>query len=362
MMSLTTKIATITTDGVLDLAKKTLFDKGVIAIPTETVYGLAAKLYPDAIAKIYEIKNRPQDNPLIVHIYNEECLLDLVSDINDCQKQLMKAFWPGALTILFKVNPSVPKEVTAGLNTIAIRCPSHPITREILKICGPLAAPSANSSGKPSPTLPSHVYTDLNGKIPLIIDGGPCSVGLESTVCNPLSTPPCILRPGIISLQEIQQVPGMQNCVNKQNSTIIQSPGMKYKHYEPSIPVFVVCSSTLNLTFDFPDNSAIITDNSLPISTTTTNYKVLKGDHLSTSTVKDINFVSEQDFLIHKHSGSIGVKVDNIRHSLYHLLRVLDGENGFEQKSCIFVFINSIVIKEDVYNRLFKASSHFYIN
>ena len=162
-----------------------LLKKGeVVGIPTETVYGLAASAYdPAAVSKIFAAKGRPQDNPLIVHISDLSMLNDLVSDFPPIAQKLASAFWPGPLTMILPKSERVPFEVTAGLDTVGIRMPSHPGAAAVIKACGlPLAAPSANTSGRPSPTKAKHVLYDMNGKIPLILDGGSCSVGVESTV------------------------------------------------------------------------------------------------------------------------------------------------------------------------------------
>ena len=360
VVQMITKICTLTSEGVLELTKQLLFDKQVVAIPTETVYGLAAKLYPEALAKIFAVKQRPHDNPLIVHIYNTSELNDLVLEITNVQKSLMDKFWPGPLTILFRVKDSVPKIVTAGLDTIAIRCPAHPITREILKHCGALAAPSANTSGKPSPTSSHHVYTDLNGKIPLIIDGGPCSVGVESTVCNPISDPPLLLRPGFISLHELHQVKGMENCVAKFQGKVATSPGMKYKHYEPSVPVCLVISNSVDFSVlkFLKEPFAIMRDASLPISDTQLSFQSIKGD-LGVAQPFSPKFqqTDSHSYLNDPIVGNVDITIADMRLNLFEFLRILDGENGFPKKASIVAFLN-IKDNEDVYNRLSKAASY----
>lgn len=212
----------------------------VVAFPTETVYGLGANAFDaDAVKKIFAAKQRPVDNPLIVHVSSIDMLKECVLDIPDNIKSIIGKFWPGPLTILFQKSSKIPVEVTAGLPTVAIRMPSHPIAKALIEICGvPIAAPSANASGRPSPTTANHVITDLSGRIPMIIDGGPCQVGVESTVIDIYRNPPMILRPGGITLEELREhLPNIMvydKTVSKEDLTIHPpTPGMKYRHYAP---------------------------------------------------------------------------------------------------------------------------------
>lgn len=228
-------------------AVKFLKEGFAIAIPTETVYGLAANaLSASACKKIFQAKNRPSDNPLIVHVSSVEMLHTVIEgEIPLKTKALIDKFWPGPLTLLFKKNQNVPDEVTCGQPTVAVRMPSHPVARHVIEMCGfPLAAPSANSSGKPSPTLASHVFDDLNGKIPFIIDGGQCDCGVESTVVDPLRNPAVILRPGGISYEALSSVvPDIQvykkHFTDKALEERPSTPGMKYKHYSPNAQVIL---------------------------------------------------------------------------------------------------------------------------
>ena len=221
---------------------------GLVGIPTETVYGLAANaLDGKAVAKIFEAKGRPQDNPLIVHIAELSEIEDLVAYVPPMVYDLADAFWPGPLTIILDKSEIIPDEVSAGLDTVAIRMPSHPVAREIIKASGvPLAAPSANTSGKPSPTTAAHVMHDMDGKIDAVVDGGPCSVGVESTVITLATRKPRLLRPGRVTPEEIEEVLGCELEIDDAVLGILKegvraaSPGMKYKHYSPSSDVFVV--------------------------------------------------------------------------------------------------------------------------
>ncbi len=225
---------------VYSLASDILKNGGLVAFPTETVYGLGANaLDREAVLSIFAAKGRPADNPLIVHIYDRS-QLEPLCDVPDRSALLMDAFWPGPLTILCRKKQLVPDEVTAGLPTVAVRMPSHPVARAMLKSCGlPVAAPSANSSGRPSPTTASHVMEDMNGRIPLIIDGGMCDVGLESTVLDLCHGDPVILRPGGITPEMIGSVLKCDVAVAgsvlrplRENETAL-SPGMRYRHYAP---------------------------------------------------------------------------------------------------------------------------------
>ncbi|MEG1179820.1 MAG: L-threonylcarbamoyladenylate synthase [Oscillospiraceae bacterium] len=220
---------------------------GIVGIPTETVYGLAANALDErAVSKIFEAKGRPQDNPLIVHINDIDELYPLVKSVPKEALSLAEHFWPGPLTIILPRSDIVPKSVSAGLDTVAIRMPSHPIARAIIRAAGvPLAAPSANLSGKPSPTTAQHVLNDLDGKIDAIADGGACSVGLESTVVTLCETPARLLRPGKITPAELAQVLGEIEIDKSvlgelQEGILPSSPGMKYKHYAPNANVVIV--------------------------------------------------------------------------------------------------------------------------
>ena len=227
-----------------------LRDGQVVGIPTETVYGLAGNAFSsDAVKRIFEAKGRPQDNPLIVHVSCFEEIYDLVSEVPENAKKLADAFWPGPLTIILPKSEKVPSCVTGGLNTVAVRCPAHPVANKLIKICGvPLAAPSANLSGKPSPTKAEHVYKDLNGRIPMVIDGGECEEGVESTVIT-LATPvPKLLRPGNVTLKQLKAVLGevkVDDAVLNplKDGERVSSPGMKYKHYSPDAKVILVRGS-----------------------------------------------------------------------------------------------------------------------
>lgn len=219
----------------------------VVGIPTETVYGLAANaLNGDAVAKIFCAKGRPQDNPLIVHIADFEQIYDLCPAVPPQAKLLAEAFWPGPLTMIVPKGDCIPNEVSCGLETVGIRLPSHPLARDLIRAAGvPLAAPSANTSGRPSTTTAEHVLRDMDGKIAAILDGGPCGVGVESTVVTLALDKPRLLRPGGITLEQLETVLGEVEVDRALFEKIgddvkVSAPGMKYRHYAPKAPVTVV--------------------------------------------------------------------------------------------------------------------------
>ncbi|MBU9710356.1 L-threonylcarbamoyladenylate synthase [Evansella tamaricis] len=224
-----------------------LLNRGeVVAFPTETVYGLGGNALSDeAISQIFEAKGRPSDNPLIVHIARQDQVLEYVKEIPKNAQHLMDVFWPGPLTIVFKHSGKLSPKVTAGLSTVAIRIPDHPIALALIMESDlPLAAPSANTSGRPSPTEASHVFEDLNGRIPMILDGGKTGVGVESTVidCTDPNGKVTILRPGGITKEALEEVVGEvfvdPALVNRDEIPI--SPGMKYTHYAPAAPLIMI--------------------------------------------------------------------------------------------------------------------------
>ena len=228
-----------------------LIRKGeLVAIPTETVYGLGANgLDEAAVAKIFEAKGRPQDNPLILHICGAEQMELFCHHIPQKAYDLAEAFWPGPLTMVLPARDVVPRRTTGGLNTVAVRCPDNAVTREIIRLSGvPIAAPSANISGKPSTTTAEHVLHDHDGKIAAVVDGGPCRVGVESTIVDLTEERPRLLRPGGITPEQLISVLGdlvVDKAVTAQvdKDAVVKAPGMKYRHYAPSEPVVIVSGS-----------------------------------------------------------------------------------------------------------------------
>ena len=223
---------------------------GLVAIPTETVYGLGANgLDEQAVTKIFEAKGRPQDNPLILHVAEPAEMEKFCHHIPKSAYLLAKKFWPGPLTMVLPARDIVPRRTTAGLDTVAVRCPDNDTTRQIIRLSGvPIAAPSANISGKPSTTTAQHVFHDHNGKIDAIVDGGPCRVGVESTIVDLTDERPRLLRPGGITPEQLMEVLGdlvIDKAVTAQidKDAVVKAPGMKYRHYAPQEPVVIVAGS-----------------------------------------------------------------------------------------------------------------------
>lgn len=309
---------------------------GLVAIPTETVYGLAANaLDGEAVKKIFIAKGRPQDNPLIVHIADFNDIYPLVSFLPESAKKLADAFWGGALTMILKKSGIIPDEVSAGLDTVAIRLPSHKIASEIIKSAGvPLAAPSANLSGSPSPTAFSHVKSDLFGKIDAIIDGGECEVGVESTVITLAGEKPKILRPGGITKEQIESVLGCEVEIDRavlssvKEGEKVSSPGMKYKHYSPKATVFLVEGEGYCEFVNSKNGVALCFD-----------------EDLDKITGKKISYGSGQN-------------PKTLAHNLFDKLRELDGET-------LIVYAHSpekYGVGLAVYNRLIRAAGFEVIN
>ncbi len=231
----------------IDFAAKILRSGGLVAFPTETVYGLGANaLDAQAVRKIFKAKKRPLDNPMIVHIAEVEEVKKLTLEVPEKASKLMKKFWPGPLTLVLRKSKIVPDEVTANLPTVAIRMPSHPVARALLKRANiPIAAPSANLAGKPSTTSQEHVIDDLKGKVDLILASGKTDIGLESTVIDLTSKTPILLRPGGVTLEELKEILGKVKVhpivkAEKKFGGEVKSPGMKYRHYAPNARVIVV--------------------------------------------------------------------------------------------------------------------------
>ena len=233
--------------GQVEEAAAVLRRGGLLGIPTETVYGLGANgLDEGAVGRIFAAKGRPQDNPLILHIPSADRLERYCRDIPAAAYVLAGRFWPGPLTMILRRKPLVPDAVTAGLDTVGMRCPAHPVCRAILAAADlPVAAPSGNTSGRPSPTTAADMLEDMDGKIDAIVDGGPCAVGVESTIIDLTERPPRLLRPGGVTLEELEAVLG-EVAVDPAVTRLMgagekpRAPGMKYRHYAPKAPVTVV--------------------------------------------------------------------------------------------------------------------------
>ena len=233
------------------LAAEMIKEGNIVGFPTETVYGLGADgLNEDAVRRIFEAKGRPQDNPLILHISEPKELETICHDIPESAWRLAERFWPGPLTMVLPARELVPKRTTAGLDTVAVRCPKTEAARKLIRLAGvPVAAPSANRSGKPSTTTAQHVLFDMDGRIAAILDGGPCEVGVESTIVGLTGTRPRLLRPGGVTPEELKELLGVLDVDRAvlgqiSNDTVVRAPGMKYKQYAPSAEVIIVAGSS----------------------------------------------------------------------------------------------------------------------
>lgn len=321
---------------------------GLVAFPTETVYGLGADaLNTEAAAKIYAAKGRPSDNPLIVHIADIDKLPFIASKITDKAKKLYDTFWPGPLTMIFPKTDVVPLGTTGGLNTVAVRMPNHPVALEVIRAGeGYIAAPSANTSGRPSPTKASHVMEDLSGKIDMVIDGGDVGIGLESTIVDMSVEPPMILRPGYITKEMLEEVIGevavdKTLLENTDTTAKPKAPGMKYKHYAPKGELFIVTGSTDNV---------IAHINQLASAQ-------LQSGH----TVGIIATAETKDCYTNGLIEIIGSRADDISiaKNLYDVLRRFD-EAGVE-----FIYSESFYtphMGQAIMNRLLKAAAHRMIH
>lgn len=243
------KTALLQEEGILEAAR-IIQAGGLVGMPTETVYGLGANgLDPAAVARIFEAKGRPQDNPLILHIPQADWLERYCRNIPKAAYRLAEEFWPGPLTVVLPRRSNVPNRTTGGLDTVGMRCPNHPLALALIQAADlPVAAPSGNTSGKPSPTTARHMLEDMDGKIDAILDGGPCSVGVESTIVDLTCHIPRLLRPGGVTLEQLQRVLG-EVVVDPAVTRLMKSgekpkaPGMKYRHYAPKAPVTVIAGT-----------------------------------------------------------------------------------------------------------------------
>lgn len=319
--------------------EQAILDDKLIIFPTETVYGIGGNaLSKHSSKKIYQAKGRPQDNPLIVHIKDKEEVSLYANDINDKAKVLMNHFWPGPLTLIFNKKPIVPDETTGGLNTVAIRMPSHEGAKKLLSIVKkPLAAPSANLSGKPSSTMFKHVKEDFLGRVDYIIDGGKSTIGLESTVVDVTKDIPVLLRPGAVTKKQIEAVLNETIHDGSQERKVekVLSPGMKYTHYKPKGNV-VLLSGEVNLI------KAFLTKD------------ILENKDRKTALICATDYAKQFDFMPVFELGLLS-NLDEIASNLFLTLRQMD-EDTFEQ-----IYIIELP-KEDIgyaiMNRVIKASGY----
>ncbi|MDR0931212.1 MAG: threonylcarbamoyl-AMP synthase [Clostridiales bacterium] len=323
-----------------------ILSDGLVAFPTETVYGLGANgLNPKAVNKIFAAKGRPNDNPLILHVHDKASFLKLTPTRTSLLHKILDEILPAPLTLIVQKSEEVPNEVTAGLKTVAIRIPQNKTALNFLKACGvPIAAPSANTSGKPSPTKAEHVLNDLDGKIDAIIDGGDCNVGVESTILDISSDIPTILRLGGMPLESIKEFcpnvivanSAIKGDVNDDTSKTPKAPGMKYRHYAPQAPLYIINRNFENIVIENIGKYSkigVLYDNSV-----------------------NINFL-ENHFNNHNNDVflyNLGITPEEISHNLFNALREMDKQNV----DVIFVpYINGEGILSTIYNRLYKASN-----
>ena len=330
----------------LERAAAIIRDGGLVAFPTETVYGLGADaLSAEASKKIYAAKGRPSDNPLIVHVAEFSDMEKIAQEMPE-EEKLADAFWPGPLTMIVRKNDKVPYETTGGMDTVAVRMPNHPVALELIRRSGGyIAAPSANTSGKPSPTLAEHVAFDMDGRIPMILDGGPVGIGIESTIVDLTEDIPMILRPGYITpkmlekvIGEVKMDPGIIASDSLQKP---KAPGMKYKHYAPDADLKIVEGDEARVVEYINDN---------------VNRLISQGYKVAVMTTEEGKHNYNKGIIV-----SMGHKDDELsaaRH-LYAVLREFDNEN------VDYVFSESFEtdnVGRAVMNRLIKAAGHTIIN
>lgn len=317
---------------------------GLVAFPTETVYGLGANaLDAEAAARIYAAKGRPSDNPLIAHIAREYQLFDLAEYVPESARILMKAYWPGPLTMIFKKKDVIPRGTTGGLDTVAVRMPDHPVARRLIEEAGvPVAAPSANLSGRPSPTSAEHTAQDMDGRIEMILDGGPCRIGIESTILDMTEEIPVILRPGFITYEMLTELLGqvkLDKALNPEQWMNFRpkAPGQKYRHYAPKAPMTLVEGET----------EAVV-------------EKICQLTRESAAEGRNVGVICTDETQNRYTQGivkSIGsrVRLESVAHNLYEILREFD-ETGVEV--IYSEAFSSDALGYAVMNRLVKAAGH----
>lgn len=333
-------------------AAKILNNKGLVAFPTETVYGLGANaLDEEAAAKIYDAKGRPSDNPLIVHIADTDAVYTLATEVPEKAVLLMEAFWPGPLTIILPKVGIVPDGTTGGLDTVAIRMPSHPVALELIRESGLyIAAPSANSSGRPSPTLASHVMEDMDGRIDAVIDGGAVGIGIESTIVDLTGDIPTILRPGFITKSMLEAIVGEvaidPALVEPDPSLRPKAPGMKYTHYAPKGELTIVEASAS----DEERTRVVDTINEL------TQDKIAQGYSVAVITTRENASQYGCPYVLVVGERSHG---ETIAANLYAVLRQCD------DLDCDYIYSEAFGDSElggAIMNRLLKAAGHRVIS
>ena len=324
----------------LKQAAELIRENKTVIFPTETVYGLGANaLSEDAVKKIFIAKGRPQDNPLIVHVSSlEMCELLIAESLNEQTKRLIQAFWPGPLTIVLKHSDKVPASVCANLDTVGIRMPDHPIALKLIELAGvPIAAPSANISGKPSPTEAEHVLNDMMGRVDMIVTASKSRIGLESTVLDMSGSIPTLLRPGGITVSQIESIIGKIHVDDSIHKTVDKpkSPGMKYKHYAPNTKCVMVYSKNADKMIEKINEITEQNENVLVLA---------KGEHI--------------DRYISKHKWNMGSSLDEVAQNIFTFLRRADKENV---DLIIIEGVGNEGLGLAITNRLIRASAYNYI-
>ena len=330
-------------DDLLRQAGEVLKNGGLVAFPTETVYGLGGDgLNKESSKKIYAAKGRPSDNPLIIHIADMDALPHIVSSVSREVEKVAAAFWPGPLTMILPKSDNVPDETTGGLQTVAVRMPSHKVARKLIEYAGGyVAAPSANASGKPSPTLAKYVVEDMDGRIDMIIDGGEVGIGLESTIIDMTVNPPQILRPGFITEEMLTQVLGDvdvdKTILSGDSKLAPRAPGMKYRHYAPKGQLTIVTGEPEKVVAYINEQSSV-----------------------ARRAGKKVGIIGSEELLADYRADSVksaGSRDDEqaIAHNLYRILREFDDEDVEVIYSESF---DNGGMGQAIMNRLLKAAGH----
>ena len=335
-------------ETIMEEAGRLIAEGELVAFPTETVYGLGGDaLHPEASRKIYAAKGRPSDNPLIVHIADFSDMERVAQEVPEAAKKLADAFWPGPLTMIVNKSDAVPLATTGGMNTVAVRMPNHPVALDLIRKSGCLiAAPSANTSGRPSPTEASHVAEDLSGKIAMILDGGPVGIGIESTIIDLTEPTPMVLRPGYITPEMLSKVLGEEVIIDPgiiaaDDSRKPKAPGMKYKHYAPKADMVIV---------DGPQAAVIETINAL------VQQKRSVGEKVAVIATEESEHSYQADVILSMGSRS---DEDAIAQHLYRILRECDELHVDAIYSESF---QTPRIGQAIMNRLLKAAGHTVIH
>ena len=329
---------------------------GLVAFPTETVYGLGANaLNEEAAKKIYAAKGRPSDNPLIAHISKPEELAPLVKEVPEAGKKLMEAYWPGPLTMIFPKSDIVPYGTTGGLDTVAIRMPSDPIANRMIALAGiPIAAPSANTSGRPSPTTAEHVYQDMNGKIEMILDGGAVGIGVESTIIDVSGPVPMLLRPGAITIEMLRETVGqveIDPAIQGPMAANVKpkAPGMKYRHYAPKAELVLVEEKN-------PETKEVISDRVIEEINLLAKSRLDQGQKVGIICTEETRDCYPQGMV---RSLGFRSRPETIAHNLFAVLR------EFDDLGVDYIYSESFPkdhLGQAIMNRLTKAAGYHILD